>query len=67
MIIRGLASEALPVYGDGGNVRDWLYVADHAEALTLAPEHGRIGETYNIGAQRADQSRRDRAHLRPAR
>lgn len=51
MIIRGLAGEPLPVYGDGGNVRDWLYVADHAEALTLVLERGRIGETYNIGAR----------------
>lgn len=51
MIIRGLANEPLPVYGDGGNVRDWLYVADHAEALTLVLEHGRTGETYNIGAR----------------
>lgn len=51
MIIRGLAGEPLPVYGDGGNIRDWLYVADHAEALTLALEHGRVGETYNIGAR----------------
>jgi dTDP-glucose 4,6-dehydratase len=51
MIIRGLAGEALPVYGDGGNIRDWLHVADHAEALTLVLEHGRIGDTYNIGAR----------------
>jgi dTDP-glucose 4,6-dehydratase len=51
MIIRGLANEMLPVYGDGGNVRDWLYVSDHAEALTQVVEHGRVGETYNIGAR----------------
>jgi dTDP-glucose 4,6-dehydratase len=51
MIIRGLAGEALPVYGDGGNIRDWLHVADHAEALTLVLERGRIGDTYNIGAR----------------
>jgi dTDP-glucose 4,6-dehydratase len=51
MIIRGLANEPLPVYGDGGNVRDWLYVSDHAEALTQVVEHGRVGETYNIGAR----------------
>lgn len=51
MIIRGLAGEPLPVYGDGGNVRDWLYVADHAEALTQVIEHGKVGETYNIGAR----------------
>lgn len=51
MIIRGLANEPLPVYSDGSNVRDWLYVADHAEALTLVLERGTIGETYNIGAR----------------
>jgi dTDP-glucose 4,6-dehydratase len=48
-IIKGLAGEAMPVYGAGQNVRDWLYVDDHACALTLVLERGRIGETYNIG------------------
>jgi dTDP-glucose 4,6-dehydratase len=48
-IIKGLASEAMPVYGQGLNVRDWLYVDDHAQALTQVLEQGRIGETYNIG------------------
>jgi dTDP-glucose 4,6-dehydratase len=51
MIIKGLAEEALPVYGDGQNVRDWLYVADHARALTEVLQHGRVGETYNIGGR----------------
>ncbi|HTP93783.1 MAG TPA: dTDP-glucose 4,6-dehydratase [Xanthobacteraceae bacterium] len=51
MIIKGLAHEPLPVYGDGQNVRDWLYVGDHAKALTLVVEHGRVGETYNIGGR----------------
>lgn len=51
MIIRGLAGEPLPVYGDGQNIRDWLYVEDHAKALTLVLEHGRIGETYNVGGR----------------
>jgi dTDP-glucose 4,6-dehydratase len=50
-IIRGLAEQALPVYGDGQNVRDWLYVEDHARALTLVVERGTVGETYNIGAR----------------
>ncbi|SCB42664.1 dTDP-glucose 4,6-dehydratase [Bradyrhizobium shewense] len=50
MIIRGLANEPLPIYGDGRNIRDWLYVEDHAKALTLVLEHGRVGETYNVGA-----------------
>jgi dTDP-glucose 4,6-dehydratase len=40
---------ALPVYGDGKNVRDWLYVRDHCEALRIVLERGRVGETYNIG------------------
>jgi dTDP-glucose 4,6-dehydratase len=49
MIIKGLAGQPLPVYGDGLNVRDWLYVEDHARALALVLERGRVGETYNIG------------------
>ena len=44
-----LAGKPLPVYGDGKNVRDWLYVLDHCEALRLVLERGRPGETYNIG------------------
>ena len=51
MIIKGVAEEPLPVYGDGKNVRDWLYVEDHARALTLVLERGRVGETYNIGGR----------------
>src|SRR4051812_27909521 len=49
MIRNALAGKPLPVYGDGRNVRDWLYVLDHCEALRLVLERGRIGETYNIG------------------
>jgi dTDP-glucose 4,6-dehydratase len=51
MIIKALAGEELPVYGDGMNVRDWLYVEDHAKALALVLARGRCGETYNIGAR----------------
>lgn len=51
MIIKGLAEEPLPVYGDGLNVRDWLYVEDHARALTLVLEKGCVGEAYNIGGR----------------
>ena len=51
MIIKALAGEPLPVYGDGQNVRDWLHVEDHARALSLVLERGRIGETYNIGGR----------------
>lgn len=49
MIIKGLAGAPLPVYGDGKNVRDWLYVEDNARALTLVLERGVPGETYNVG------------------
>ena len=49
MIVNALGRKGLPVYGDGGNVRDWLYVADHCEAVRLALARGRPGETYNIG------------------
>jgi dTDP-glucose 4,6-dehydratase len=51
VIIRALAGEALPVYGDGMNVRDWLFVEDHADALALVLARGRIGETYNVGGR----------------
>jgi dTDP-glucose 4,6-dehydratase len=49
MILNALEMKPLPVYGRGENVRDWLYVEDHAEALLTAIERGRVGETYNIG------------------
>ena len=48
-IIKGLAGAPMPVYGQGLNVRDWLFVDDHAQALTLVLERGRVGESYNIG------------------
>src|SRR5450631_1314295 len=51
IIIKGLASEPLPVYGDGQNIRDWLYVEDHARGLTSVLERGQIGEAYNIGGR----------------
>jgi len=51
MIIKALSEEPLPIYGDGLNVRDWLYVEDHARALVSVLEYGRIGETYNIGGR----------------
>ncbi len=49
VIIKALRGEPLPVYGKGDNIRDWLYVDDHARALRLVLEKGRLGETYNIG------------------
>jgi dTDP-glucose 4,6-dehydratase len=52
LVIRNaLAGQALPVYGDGKNVRDWLYVADHCDAVRLVLERGKVGETYNIGGE----------------
>jgi dTDP-glucose 4,6-dehydratase len=49
IIAKALAGEALPVYGDGLNVRDWLYVGDHCAAIRRVLEAGRVGETYNVG------------------
>ena len=49
MITHAIAEKPLPVYGDGLNVRDWLYVQDHCDAIRAVLERGRIGETYNIG------------------
>jgi dTDP-glucose 4,6-dehydratase len=49
MISRALADEALPVYGTGENVRDWLHVSDHCEAIDLIIHKGRVGEVYNVG------------------
>ena len=50
MILNALEGKPLPVYGNGEQVRDWLYVADHARALLVVLERGRVGETYNIGS-----------------
>lgn len=49
MIINALADKPLPVYGDGKNVRDWLYVEDHCKAIDLIIHNGKIGEVYNVG------------------
>jgi dTDP-glucose 4,6-dehydratase len=49
MIINALEGKPLPVYGDGSNIRDWLYVEDHARAIDLILSKGAVGETYNIG------------------
>ncbi len=49
MIARALAGDPLPVYGDGRNVRDWLYVGDHCSAIRAVLERGRVGEVYNVG------------------
>src|SRR5580704_10311903 len=50
IILNALEGKPLPVYGKGENVRDWLYVEDHARALLLIAERGRVGESYNVGA-----------------
>jgi len=52
MIINAMHNKKLPVYGDGLNVRDWIYVIDHNEAIDLVFEKGKVGEVYNIGASR---------------
>jgi dTDP-glucose 4,6-dehydratase len=49
MILKAVAGEPLPVYGDGGNIRDWLFVTDHCAAISRVLEAGRVGETYNVG------------------
>lgn len=51
MILNALEGKPLPIYGDGTNVRDWLYVRDHCRAIWMIMEHGRRGETYNIGGE----------------
>ncbi|MBR1120157.1 dTDP-glucose 4,6-dehydratase [Bradyrhizobium lablabi] len=49
MIIHALEGKKLPIYGDGSNVRDWLHVSDHCNALMTVIERGRVGQTYNVG------------------
>ncbi|AQS46681.1 dTDP-glucose 4,6-dehydratase [Thioclava nitratireducens] len=51
VILNALAGKPLPIYGDGSNVRDWLYVEDHADALLLVLEKGTLGRSYNIGGE----------------
>ena len=51
IILNALSGNSLPIYGDGQNIRDWLYVEDHVDALLLALETGEVGRSYNIGAE----------------
>lgn len=51
VILNALAGKELPIYGDGSNIRDWLYVEDHADALLLVLEKGALGRSYNIGGE----------------
>jgi dTDP-glucose 4,6-dehydratase len=53
MISNAIENKPLPIYGDGMQIRDWLYVEDHCRAIAAAVEHGRAGEIYNIGGSRA--------------
>jgi len=52
MILNAVTGQKLPIYGDGGNIRDWLFVEDHCAAIALVLRQGRLGETYNIGGGR---------------
>ena len=56
VIAKALAGEALPVYGDGKQVRDWLFVTDHCDAIRTVLEKGRVGETYNVGGNSERQN-----------
>ncbi len=56
IINNALQGKKLPVYGDGKNVRDWLYVDDHAKAIDMVQENGRLGETYNVGGHNEKQN-----------
>ena len=56
VILKCLRGESIPVYGKGENIRDWLYVTDHAEALYTVVTKGRVGETYNIGGNNERQN-----------
>ncbi len=56
IINNALAGKKLPVYGDGKNVRDWLYVMDHAKGIDMVQENGRLGERYNIGGHNEKQN-----------
>ena len=51
MLVNALQGKPLPIYGDGGNVRDWLYVIDHCRAVERVLLDGRVGETYNVGGR----------------
>ena len=62
VILKAAAGESIPLYGDGANVRDWLYVDDHVEALLLAATKGRLGESYCVGGAGDHGSPSERAN-----
>ncbi|WP_055436211.1 dTDP-glucose 4,6-dehydratase [Lacinutrix algicola] len=59
IIRKAISGENIPIYGDGKNIRDWLYVLDHCKGIELVYKNGRIGETYNIGGR----NERDNLHI----
>jgi dTDP-glucose 4,6-dehydratase len=59
IIRRALLEESIPIYGDGKNIRDWLYVLDHCKGIDLVFQNGRAGETYNVGGK----NERDNLHI----
>ena len=61
MVVNAFAGKPLPVYGDGTNIRDWLYVGDHCRAIDLVLSAGRVGETYNVGGN-AEMANLDVVH-----
>jgi dTDP-glucose 4,6-dehydratase len=68
VILNALAGKALPIYGDGLQIRDWLYVEDHCRAIAMVLDNGRVGEVYNVGGgERNDEPRRRPRDLRRAR
>ena len=62
MIVNALAGKPLPVYGDGQQIRDWLYVKDHCSAIRRVLEAGRLGEVYNVGRLERESQPRHRAY-----
>jgi len=62
VILKAAAGEPIPLYGDGGNVRDWLYVEDHVDALLLVARHGRLGRSYCVGGSGADGTAGERTN-----
>ena len=62
MVLNALAGKPLPVYGDGMNIRDWLYVEDHCSAIATVLEKGRVGETYNVGGN-SERTNIDIVHI----
>lgn len=56
MVVRALENQPLPVYGEGLNVRDWLYVDDHCKAIDMIIHNGRVGEVYNVGGHNERQN-----------